>query len=252
MRALVGLPPDRRRTVRKLAAAGVTELQVYSPALVPGLERDYGPHRPLVGLPRPRRRPARPALGEPGVDVGLDAWLSAGEPPVYFGFGSMPITDPHAAGAMIGRVARRLGVRALVSAGWGRLAVDDAEGSHVRGVDALDHDALLPRCRAAVHHGGAGTTAAAVAAGVPSVVCSVFADQPFWGTRLERLGAGAHLRFAALDEESLTAALRAVLVPAVAARAAELGRLLRSEPPAAARAADLVEAAAGARPAEAA
>ena len=256
MRTVVGLPADRRRTVRKLAAAGATELQVYSPSLVPGLERDYGPHRPLVGFLTPDSD-LRDSLGETGVEPGLDAWLAAGDPPVYFGFGSMPVTEPGAALAMISRVTEVLGVRALVSAGWGRLGVEAAEpgavGPHVRGAGALDHEAVLPRCRAAVHHGGAGTTAAAVAAGVPSVVCSVFADQPFWGTRLERLGAGAHLRFAALDEPSLIAALRRALAPAVVTRAADLGRQLRAEPTAAVLAADLVEAAVpGTRPAAAA
>ena len=246
MRTLVGLSPDKRTTVRKLVASGATELQVYSPALVPGLESDYGPHRPLVGFLTPDAD-LRGRLGETGVDPDLDERLAAGEPPVYFGFGSMPVTDPAAALAMISRATEAIGVRALVSAGWGRLAVEGAEpgtvGPHVRGARALDHDAVLPRCRAAVHHGGAGTTAAVVGAGVPSVVCSVFADQPFWGVRLERLGVGAHLRFVELDEPALTAALRQALAPEVAERAAQLGRRLRAEPSAAALAADLVEAA---------
>lgn len=246
-RAQVGLGSDKRPTARKLAAAGALELQAYSPSLVPGLEGDYGPRRPLVGFLTPDTD-LRDRLGESGVDAELDAWLTDGEPPVYFGFGSMPITEPRAALAMISETTERLGVRALVSAGWGRLAAEETEldslGQHVRATGTVDHDAVLPRCAAAVHHGGAGTTAAAVGAGVPSVVCSVFADQPFWGTRLERLGAGAHLRFAALDTDALHAALERVLAPAMVERAADLGRRLRAEPPAARRAADLVERAA--------
>lgn len=163
----------------------------------------------------------------------------------------MPVLDPAAAIAMVSRVTERLGVRALVSAGWGRLAADTAPegavGAHVHGVGALDHEAVLPRCRAAVHHGGAGTTAAALGAGLPSVVCSVFADQPFWGARLERLGVGAHVRFASLDERTLTSALGRMLASGVATRATDLGGRLRAEPPAAGRAADLVEAAAARR-----
>lgn len=79
-------------------------------------------------------------------------------------------------------------------------------------------------------------------AGLPSVVCSVFADQPFWGTQLERLGVGAHVRFASLDEQSLTSALSRVLTSDVAARAADLGTGMRAEPDAGERGADLVEA----------
>lgn len=247
LRARLGLPTDGRPTAVKLASAGATELQVYSPLLVPGLEADYGARRPLVGFLDPDVG-LRSRLGESGVSAELERWLAEGDPPVFVGFGSMPILDPSRSLGMVSRVTRRLGVRALVSAGWGRLEVNAAApgavGDHVMGVGTLDHAAVLPRCRAAVHHGGAGTTAAAVTAGLPSVVCSVFADQPFWGTQLERLGVGAHVRFAALDEQSLTSALERVLTSDVAARAADLGARMRGEPDAAERAADLVEAAA--------
>ena len=241
LRAELGLPPDRRTTPARRAAAGSLELQAYSPVLVPGLD-DYGPTRPLVGflMPTPEFK-AR--LGEGTVDPHLDAWLARGEPPVYFGFGSMPVLDPAGTLAMVGRVVARLAVRALVSAGWSRLAASSYLGDDGLVVGALDHDAVLPRCRAAVHHGGAGTTAAAVLAGAPSLVCSVFADQPFWGERLTRLGAGAHLRLAALDEAALERGLVQVMAPAVAQRTAELGAQLRGEADAVSRAADSVEAA---------
>lgn len=242
LRARLGLPAPGPSTAKALGALGVTELQAYSPTLVPGVEKDYGAQRPLVGFLTPDAE-LRRLLGEPGVSAELEACLGEGEPPVYIGFGSMPVTDPAGALAMVARATQSLGLRALVSAGWGRLGESGNAAAHVRTVGALDHDAVLPRCAAAVHHGGAGTTAAAVGAGLPSVVCSVFADQPFWGTRLERLGAGTHMPFSDLDEQRLTAALRTALAPAVRSRAAELGQQLRAEPPAAARAADLVEAA---------
>jgi sterol 3beta-glucosyltransferase len=94
----------------------------------------------------------------------------------------------------------------------------------------LDHDRLLPRCRAAVHHGGAGTTRAAARAGLPALVVSVSFDQPWWGRRLERLGVGHHLRFADLDRTTLEAGLRLVLDPDTAARAAALGQRMEAEP----------------------
>lgn len=235
----LGLPPARRSTAQMLAAIGATELQAYSPLLVPALD-DYGPHRPLVGfLTLPAELRAR--MGENGVDPQLAAWLDAGDPPVYVGFGSMPVTDPRTALEQVRRVCERLDRRALVSAGWSRF--ETAGSDRVRVVGAVDHEAVLPRCVAAVHHGGAGTTAAVVSAGLPSVVCSVFADQPFWGERVRALGIGAHVPFAELDEAALEKGVRTALEPSVARQAADLGAKLRLEGGAAARAANLLEAA---------
>jgi sterol 3beta-glucosyltransferase len=108
----------------------------------------------------------------------------------------------------------------------------------------LDHADLLPRCRAAVHHGGAGTTHVGLMAGIPAVICSVFADQPFWGARVERLGVGTHLPFVRLDAASLEAALRTALRSDVATTAHRLGVRIAAEAPAAAVAADRIEQAA--------
>ena len=241
LRAELGLPPDRRTAPARLAVAGATEVQAYSEVVVPGL-RDLGPRRPVVGYLLPGRQ-ERAVLGDTPADAELDDWIGDGSPPVYLGFGSMPVLDPAATLAVVGRVAARLRVRALVMAGSSGMPLGDA-GPDVRVVASVDHDEVLPRCRAAVHHGGAGTTAAALRAGTPSLVCSVFADQPFWGTRVARLGAGAHLRLTALDETTLERGLADVLRPEVGARAAALGGRLRAEPDAAVRAADLVEGAA--------
>lgn len=240
-RTQLDLPVDPRTTADKMRASSATELQAYSSSLIPGLQQDYGRHRPLVGFLEPDDA-LRQSLGEAGVETELDAWLTDGEPPVYFGFGSMPITDPAAAMTMIDQATRRLGVRGLISSGWGRLEAERL-GPHLHSVGTLNHSSVLPRCQAAVHHGGAGTTAAAVRAGIPSVVCSVFADQPFWGSRLERLGTGTHLPFATLDVNRLTTALRQVLHPDAKDRARGLGQRLSAEPDAASRAAELIEAA---------
>ena len=99
----------------------------------------------------------------------------------------------------------------------------------------------MPRCVAAVHHGGAGTTAASLGAGLPTVVCSVFADQPFWGARVVDARAGAHLRFKDLSAATLTAALRTAVEPATRQRARALGEKLVSPRLAAAQAADALE-----------
>ncbi|SDF22324.1 UDP:flavonoid glycosyltransferase YjiC, YdhE family [Blastococcus aurantiacus] len=234
----LGLPASRRSTARQLADRGSTEVQAYSRLLVPALD-DYGPHRPLVGFLDPTPE-LRARVGETGIDPDLAGWLDEGPPPVFVGFGSMPVTDPAAALDRVRAVCTRLGLRALVGAGWS--AFTGAGDDRVRVAGVLDHDAVLPRCAAAVHHGGAGTTSAVVSAGLPSLVCSVFADQPFWGARLQALGVGTHVRFADLDETALERGLRAALEPATVERAGRLGAALREERGAELRVADLLEA----------
>ncbi len=238
LRAQLGLEPATTPTPSRMAQRRILELQCYSRLLLPGL--DLGPDRPFTGFLTPDAD-LRIRLGEHEVDPELERWLDADEPPVYFGFGSMPVLDPQATFTMIERVSERRGQRALVSAGWSGMRASDAMTKDVFMAGALNHDAVLPRCRGAVHHGGAGTTAAVVRAGIPSFVCSVFADQPFYGARLEDLGIGTRCRFRKLDEARLDAGISALLDGETARRAARIGAQLRSEAGAAVRAADLIE-----------
>lgn len=237
----LGLPADPTPTARKLADGGHLELQAYSPSLVPGLS-DYGPRRPLIGVPVPSPE-LRRELGDAPVDGRLEEWVAAGEAPVYVGMGSMPIANPAATLDMVTTATRRLGLRAVVSAGWSQLA--SSESDEVLVVGTVDHERLLPRCCAAFHHGGIGTTTASLSAGLPTLVCSVFADQPFWGTRLKMLGVGAHVPFTQLDTAALERGLGTLLQPDTIARAAGLGKRLRAEPSAAKAAADRIEALVG-------
>ena len=107
----------------------------------------------------------RARLGE-GVPSDLAEWLDAGDPPVFFGFGSMPILDIRAMLRDVARVTAERGLRGLIGAGWTEFG-ESAESlpDHLHIAADFDHDAILPRCRAAVHHGGSGTTAAVLRAG---------------------------------------------------------------------------------------
>ena len=121
------------------------------------------------------------------------------------------------------------GVRAVLLSGWGGLR--SIEDDDVFCADAMPHDWLFPRVSAAVHHGGAGTTGAALRAGVPAIVVPFAMDQPFWGSRVEALGAGpTPIPRKRLTAARLADALRkAVTDEAMRARAAEIGELLRAE-----------------------
>jgi sterol 3beta-glucosyltransferase len=238
-RGRVGLAPTAASTAKRQAARGAFSVQAYSPLLVAQPD-DWGETQPVVGaIGFPAA--ARARLGEGAPDPALVEWLGQGSAPVYFGLGSMPVRDPAAMLKTVGAVASACGVRALVGAGWSRLEAARDLPEHVRIVGAVDHGWLLPRCAAAVHHGGAGTTHAALAAGLPAVVTSVFADQPFWASRVERLGVGVHLPFKHLAPAALEKALRRALDPSVKEAAQRLGARLAAEPDATARVVEIVE-----------
>ena len=152
----------------------------------------------------------------------LAEFLDAGEPPIYFGFGSMPA--PASVGRTLIDAARAVGRRAVVSQGWAELSlVDDAPDCMAIG--DVNQQALLLRVAAVVHHGGAGTIATASRAGAPQVVVPMFSDQFYWASRIRALGIGTSV-VGTLNTESLASALREVLEPAIAPRSRSVAREL--------------------------
>lgn len=158
---------------------------------------------------------------EPPVE--LVRFLEAGEPPVYVGFGSMPSGDPAAVTRVVVDALRAAGVRGVVASGFGGLERADA-GDDIFAIDAAPHSWLFPRMAAVVHHGGAGTTAAGLRAGQPTLVVPTFGDQPFWGARVAALGAGPEpIPAKKLSVEGLAGAIREMTTDAAMREAA--GRL---------------------------
>lgn len=152
----------------------------------------------------------------------IERFLAAGEPPLYFGFGSMQ-TSPQACRVLI-EAARALGYRSIVSRGWGQLQPPDG-GTDCIAVSDVSHERLFPRLAAVVHHGGAGTTTAAARAGAPQLIVPHVYDQYYWAHRVQRLGIGvAGPRAARLSTALLVRSLRASLAPATRARARALAQ----------------------------
>ena len=198
----LGLPKATGPAPRRIAERGSLEIQAYDEVCFPGLTAEWAKwdgQRPFVGtltmeLPT-------------DADEEVASWIAAGTPPIFFGFGSIPVESPADTIAMIGAACAQLGERALVGAGW-----SDFSGvphfDHVKVVGAMSYAAIFPACRAVVHHGGAGTTAAGLRAGVPALILWMADVQFMWGAALKRLKVGTARRFSTTTEKSLVADLR--------------------------------------------
>ncbi|WP_066907986.1 glycosyltransferase [Millisia brevis] len=241
LRAELGLPALRRPFASAIAATGVPEIQAYDPALFPDLVREWGSRRPLVGflnLPAAARR----GVGDTGPDDDLLEWLAADEPPVYVGFGSMMPSRLDALAAAVLGAARELGLRLLIAGGWSDFMRDaTGEEQRIRVVGHIDHDAILPHCRAAIHHGGAGSVAAGLRAGLPTIVTWIGADQPMWGQAVSAAHVGTHLPMSRITSGRLADALRVGLSATTRAAAQGMREQLIPSDRAAAAAADLIE-----------
>ncbi|UCC11951.1 MAG: glycosyltransferase family 1 protein [candidate division WOR-3 bacterium] len=163
----------------------------------------------------------------PGVD--LRKFMSSGPKPVYVGFGSMISGDPEEMFNMVKKALQVSGKRGIIATGWSTLKGDSDEDIYV--TDHVPHDWLFPKVAAVVHHGGAGTTAAGLRAGVPSVILPFFADQPFWGKRVAALGAGpSPIMQQDVTVTSLARAIvKATADPGIMERSANIGRRIRAE-----------------------
>jgi len=177
--------------------------------------RDWKPHHVLTG---PMFFPDSKPLSDPV----LAEFLAEGENPVFLGFGSMPVLDPASILQTAARVTRKLGIRAVVVAGWSQVTAA-APSKDLAVVEYADYFQLFPKCQAVVHHGGTGTTFIGLSCRKPTLVFSVFADQPFWGERLRKAGVGAHFRFREFGEDTLLTGLKHVLQPGMKQRAHDLG-----------------------------
>jgi vancomycin aglycone glucosyltransferase len=156
----------------------------------------------------------------------LEAFLDAGEPPIYFGFGSAR-APANLDGVMI-ESARAVGRRAIVSRGWADLSVDDT-ASDCLAIGEVNQQVLFRRVAAVVHHGGAGTTTTAARAGAPQVVIPQHYDQHYWAQRVQQLGIGTARAAGAPTADSLTSALARTLHAGVRLRAQSVAADVRDD-----------------------
>ncbi len=163
-------------------------------------------------------------------ETALLDFLADGPLPVYVGFGSIVDHEREAISLIVLDALRETGQRGILLGGWSELGSGDLPDSIFR-VDAIPHDWLFPRMAAVIHHGGAGTTAAGLRAGVPSVVVPSFGDQFFWGWRVQELGVGPKpIPRNKLTTARLAGAIQqAVSDEAIKCKSAQLGQQICAE-----------------------
>jgi UDP:flavonoid glycosyltransferase YjiC (YdhE family) len=231
----LGLPKATVPSPRRIADRESLEIQAYDEVCFPGLAAEWAKWNGL-----------RPFVGTLTMELTTDAdaevvsWMAAGAPPICFGFGSMPVESPADAVEMIASACAQLGERALVCAGWSDFS-DAAPSDHVKVVGAINYAAIFPACRAVVHHGGSGTTAASLRAGIPTLILSMDANQTLWGSQVKRLKVGTTRRFSTTTRDSLVADLRRILSPVYVTRARELASGMTKPVESVANAGDAVE-----------
>ena len=160
----------------------------------------------------------------------LKKFLGEGEAPVYIGFGSMAGRDPERFARIVLEALTQTGQRGVIATGWGGMNVMQVP-KYVLVLDSAPHGWLFPRMAAVVHHGGAGTTAEGLRAGVPTVIIPFTVDQPFWGNRVKALGVGpAPITASKLTAEALASAIDSAITDStMRQRAASLGAMIRAE-----------------------
>ncbi len=231
----LGLPRATGSAPRRITERGSLEIQAYDAACFPGLDdewAEYDRQRPFVGTL---------TLGlATDADDEIASWIAAGTPPIYFGFGSIPVESPADTIAMIGAACTELGERALVGAAgtdFSSLPLPD----HVKVVGAVNFSTVFPACRALVHHGGSSTTPIAMRAGVPQLILYWDLVHAAYGAAVRRLKVGTARRFSTATEKSLVADLRRILDPHYVARARDVATRMTEPAKSAAAAADLLE-----------
>jgi UDP:flavonoid glycosyltransferase YjiC (YdhE family) len=220
---------------RRIVERGSLEIQAYDEVCFPGLAAEWAKwegQRPFVGTLTTE------LTREDDDEVAL--WIADGTPPIYFGFGSIPLKSPAETIEMIGSACAKLGQRALVCSGWTDFSCR-SHFDHVKVMDAVNHATVFPACRAVVHHGGSGTTGAGLRAGVPALILWTAVDQPLFAAQVKRLKVGFGRRFSTTTEESLITDLRRILAPEYATRARELATQITKPAASVDNAADLLE-----------
>jgi sterol 3beta-glucosyltransferase len=210
-RKTLGLPELKTPILKKIADEKILNLYCFSSALRarPG---DWPAEVDITGflfLPKEKRETGQ----QDDIPVELLRWMEdiqrlqeSRSAPIYIGFGSIPIPDPELFKNILNELLNTTTHRFIFCRGWS-MPMDLPKHPRLFQIEGVNHEWLLPRCRAAIIHGGVGTTAAALRAKIPLIIISIIADQPWWGKIIEHKGAGVHIPFRKLTKRKLLSAI---------------------------------------------
>jgi sterol 3beta-glucosyltransferase len=203
-RKTLGLPFYKGRIFDKVMNEKVPMIHAFSPELI-SRPSDWDEHVTIGGFLIPKPDNSR----VPKLTRCLEEWIQAGEKPLYIGFGSIPFPDTAKLTEIINDLLDKTDLRIIYCRGWSDLP-DLKPNPRLLVIEQADHNWLLPKCQAAVIHGGIGTVAAVMQAGIPVIVASLFVDQPAWGKIIERKRLGVHIPWRKLSALAILNALMKV------------------------------------------
>jgi len=222
----LSLPPVSKNPLDAPDAIHALNLYAISPSMVPR-PKDWPANTAVTGfIQLSSSQRARSPMNE--IPAPLQAWLRAYPRPVYIGFGSIPVANAARMGHIIMDILSSSDFPILFARGWSSTVSWPAH-PRLFVIDQVNHEWLFPQCRAVVFHGGVGTMAAALKAGVPMVILSVFVDQPWWGQLIQKQKLGIHLPFKKIGSSSLLKAIKKTEQPEIREQVADMRERLAGE-----------------------
>jgi sterol 3beta-glucosyltransferase len=233
-RRSLSLPRLKISILKKITDEKILNLHCFSPSLLVR-PSDWAPQNQITGflfLPN-YKRDQNPNYEtvinvQDNIPDDLIHWLHGGDKPIYIGFGSIPVPDPTKFESILKELLDMTSHRFIFCQGWS-LPASLPDHPRLFELRSVDHQWLFPRCKAAIIHGGIGTTAAGLRAKIPLIIVSILADQPWWGKIIERKNLGIHIPFKKLTTQRLLLAIEKTDDPEMQQNAIEIGERIKSE-----------------------
>ena len=222
----LGLPVLKESLVSYLDRQKLLDLYCLSPSLIPR-PKDWGENQKITGfLTIPGHYRANHPLDE--TSQGLNNWLTAGEKPIYMGFGSNGVGNTEKFVSVLKDILAKTNERILFCTGWG-LFENMPVHENLFITKYINHEAILPKCKAGIFHGGAGTLAAMLRNNLPVIIISFYTDQPTWGKIIERMHLGVHIPIKKLKSGKLLSAIMYVQTSEIKGNVIKMGQQIRNE-----------------------
>jgi len=222
----LGLPVLKENLIDHIDKQKPLDLYCISPSLIPQ-PKDWDNNHKITGfLTVPEEKGAGYFTDE--MPTELNEWLQQGDKPIYMGFGSNGVGNTEKFTNILKAILNNTNERILFCTGWS-LFENLPVHKDLFVTKYVNHQAVLPKCKAGVFHGGAGTLAAMLRNNLPVIIISFYTDQPTWGKIAERMNLGVHIPVKKLTAEKLIAALTKIQTAEVKNSVATVGQQIRNE-----------------------